>query len=339
MAGAKSSHVSEPFLQPFLQPSFDPASYLNETLPDLLTASSSTQAPALKLNSVPLAELSSQTQNLLSQLNAQTSRLSNILTQLTDDILRSGGRLAYQVEVLRGETLGLSETLSESLQHDIAKFVPQGLDLDSVDATASPSAARSPESAVSKPVKVGKVLTAEESTSASTPAYLEQLRTLTQVRARLESVIKVFGEAMQWTIPPSELSSMSSLISVSAPEPGADSQSREGKGREYAEKLRKEIADLVAGTTSDDDGHDAAMVRIQALRDLAQVWKGTSEEKARTKFVESLVKLADDSQRARQRDSSSSRQRDGRSVSPRKQPPPRNGADKTYSILDRLYLD
>jgi hypothetical protein len=33
--------------------------------------------------------------------------------QLTDEILRSGGRLAYEVEVLRGETIGLSETLTE----------------------------------------------------------------------------------------------------------------------------------------------------------------------------------------------------------------------------------
>ncbi|KAF2099394.1 hypothetical protein NA57DRAFT_55364 [Rhizodiscina lignyota] len=341
MAKAKSPHVSEPFLEPFLQTSFDPAAYLNESLPGLSSALSSGANPAVKLNSVSLSELSSQTQNLLSQLNTQTSRLSNILTQMTDDILRSGGRLAYQVEVLRGETLGLSETLTEGLEHDIAKFVPQGLDTGRVDAIGSPSARKSPESTRAKAAIEAKFNGSEDLVTTPSAPYLSQLRTLTQVRARLESVIKIFGEAMQWTIPPSELSLTSSLISVSAPEPGADSQSREEKGREYAEKLRKEIADLVAGTTPNHDGHEAAMTRIQALRDLAQVWKGTSEEKARVKFVENLAKLADDKQRAMQRDSSTNRQRDARSASPAKQPQSSrfNGPEKSYSLLDRLYLD
>jgi hypothetical protein len=31
---------------------------------------------------------------------------------------------------------------------------------------------------------------------------------------------------------------------------------------------------------------------------LAEVWKGTAEEKARTKFVESLLKMVEDKQRA-----------------------------------------
>src|SRR6202012_2923462 len=75
------------------------------------------------------ADLSSQTQDLLSQLNAHTTRLSAILTQLTDDILRSGGRLAYQVEVLRGETIGLTETLTDGLKDDITRFVPSGVSL------------------------------------------------------------------------------------------------------------------------------------------------------------------------------------------------------------------
>lgn len=97
-------------LEPFLQPGpFDAADYLNATLNP-------------KLN---LPELSSQTQNLLSQLNAQTSRLTAVLTQLTDDILRSGARLAYEVDLLRGEAIGLSEALNEGLQNDIALFVPE----------------------------------------------------------------------------------------------------------------------------------------------------------------------------------------------------------------------
>lgn len=103
---ASESSILEPFLQPG---AFDAADYLNSTLNP-------------KLN---LSELSSQTQNLLSQLNAQTSRLTAILTQLTDDILRSGARLAYEVDLLRGEAIGLSEALNEGLQDDIALFVPE----------------------------------------------------------------------------------------------------------------------------------------------------------------------------------------------------------------------
>ncbi len=112
---AKSPHVADPFLQDFLDPSFDPAEYLNSTLPSLQTGRGS--------SGVPLADLSTQAQTTLSQLNAHTTRLTNTLTQLTDDILRSGSRLAYEVELLRGETLSLAEALTEGLQGDIVKFV------------------------------------------------------------------------------------------------------------------------------------------------------------------------------------------------------------------------
>ena len=122
MAQPKSSHVADPSLLPFIQPAFDPADHLNALLPSLAFPSSQS-----KPNAVSLSELSIQTQSLLSQLNAQTTRLSTVLTQLTDDILRSGGRLAYEVEVLRGETVGLSEALTDGLRPDVEKFVPSGL--------------------------------------------------------------------------------------------------------------------------------------------------------------------------------------------------------------------
>lgn len=41
------------------------------------------------------------------------------------------------------------------------------------------------------------------------------------------------------------------------------------------------------------EGHDAALARVAALRELAEVWKGTAEEKARVRFVEELANLAD----------------------------------------------
>lgn len=301
----KSSHLSDPALLPFIQPDFDPVDHLNSVLPAL--AISSTQTKPSNAAALPLPDVSAQTQTLLSQLNAQTTRLSTVLTQMTDDILRSGGRLAYEVEVLRGETVGLSTALTEGLRNDVERFVPGGVKV----ATSQPDAAERRASAATTGEDAKPVDDAETQDAPELPDYITRLRTLTHVRSRLESVIKVFGEAMQWTLPPSEVSLASSLISVSAPEPGSDSHSREEKGREFAEKLRNEIAELVTGT---DEGYDAAQARIQALRDLSQVWKDTAEERARTRFIDGLVKLAED--RHRQLNAQYQRQ-------PRPTPPPK----------------
>ncbi|KAJ4360545.1 uncharacterized protein N0V89_001110 [Didymosphaeria variabile] len=280
----KSAHVADPALVPFLQPQFDPANYLNATLP-ALSLSSVSSRPLKQGHSLSLADLSSHTQDLLSQLNAHTTRLSAILTQLTDDILRSGARLAYEVEVLRGETTGLTETLTDGLKEDVNKFVPGGINAKKErdeDTGATDPASEGDQ-------QLGAPATAPDTT---TPDYITQLRVLTLVRNRLETVIKVFGEAMHWTLPPSEVSLASSLISVSAPDPGTDASTREQKGKEFAAALRTEISDLVMGDP--ESGPETAQTRIQALKDLAAVWKGTAEEKARAKFVEGLVKIVED---------------------------------------------
>jgi hypothetical protein len=326
----KSTHVADAALAPFLQPQFDPAEYLNATLPAL--SLSTRPKPA---NAASLADLSSQTQDLLSQLNAHTTRLSTILTQLTDDILRSGGRLAYEVEVLRGETIGLNETLTDGLKTDIEKFLPGGISVKTDSAEEdikSPTAlppVNQPDGEQPEPVL--------EDAEDTTPEYISDLRTLTTVRSRLEDVIKVFGEAMHWTIPPTEVSLGASLISVSAPEPGTDSASREQKGKEFAASLRSEIADLITGDP--DSGIEKAETRIQALRDLAQVWKGTAEEKARTKFVEGLVKLAEEKQKEIEREKEKSKdrgqQQPGRSGNvPKAQQPPQQ--QRSGGFLENL---
>jgi hypothetical protein len=314
MAASRSSHVSDPALAPFLEAHFDPAAYLNATLPSLSLSTGSAR-PLKSGNAVSLADLSSQTQDLLSQLNAHTTRLSAILTQLTDDILRSGARLAYEVEVLRGETIGLTETLGDGLKSDVDKFLPGGITLQKEQQDEE---VKSPTLGTNIAADTGEQpLEIPEDT---TPEYISDLRTLTTVRTRLETVIKVFGEAMHWTIPPSEISVTSSLISVSAPEPGSDNASQEQKGKEFAAALRSEIADLITGDP--DNGVEKAETRIQALRDLAQVWKGTAEEKARTKFVDGLIKLAEDKQREVEREKEKNKQRPGRSGSVQKLQPP-----------------
>ena len=326
----RSTHVADATLAPFLQPRFDPAEYLNTTLPSLSLASRPKPG-----NAVSLAELSSQTQDLLSQLNAHTTRLSAILTQLTDDILRSGGRLAYEVEVLRGEAIGLTETLTDGLKNDVQRFLPGGIKVnpESVDeVVTSPTAI--PADAQAGDQQPPLALVEEDDT---TPEYISDLRTLSTVRSRLETVIKVFGEAMHWTIPPSEVSLGASLISVSAPEPGTDSASREQKGKEFAASLRSEIADLIAGDP--EGGIEKAEVRIQALRDLARVWKGTAEEKARTKFVDGLVKLAEEKQREqekeKERNKDRGQQRSARSGSVPK-PPQQPQQQKSGGFLENL---
>ncbi|EKD17714.1 uncharacterized protein L3040_008101 [Drepanopeziza brunnea f. sp. 'multigermtubi'] len=273
----KSAHVSDAALQPFLDPSFDPAGYLNATLPALQSAASASQSA--RGGSVPLAELSTQTQTLLSHLSAHTTRLTTTMTQLTDEILRSGSRLAYEVEVLRGETLSLSEALTEGLQEDVVKFVPTGLDQELVRKTTVPKT----------PVR-------EEEPATVDPPYIQKLRTLTLVRSRLETVIKTFGDAMAWTFPPSEVSVTSSFLSVSAPEPGSEMHSTEEKGQQVSKKLRDEIADLLIGADP-VDGIEAAAKRVEELKELAVVWKGTAEERARTKFVDNLAKMVEDRHR------------------------------------------
>ena len=163
--------------------------------------------------------------------------------------------------------------------------------------------------------------TTQQPPADKTPEYITSLRTLTTVRSRLENVIKVFGEAMHWTIPPSDVSLGSSLISVSAPEPGSDNASLEQRGKEFASALRSEIADLITGDP--EEGPAKAEARIQALRDLAVVWKGTAEERARAKFVDGLVKVAEEKQKEIEKERERGKGRGGRSASIAKpQPPP-----------------
>lgn len=257
----KTTHITDANAQAFLQPNFDPADYLNNALPTLSTRT--TQSG----RTVPLPELSTQLQTLLSQLNAQTTRLSNTLTQLTDEIIRSGGRLAYEVEVLRGETTGLTDQLDNGLKKEIEVFAP---------------------ASVEKTEDEGAVAETEQPASTD-PAYLSRLQTLSHARNLLDQVIKLFGDAMAWPLAPSELSMTSSLISVSGPNDSDDARSREEKGKEYMDKLRAEINDLLsAGEVA------AAQKRVAGMRRLAEVWRGTAEEKARMRLVDGLGRVVEE---------------------------------------------
>ena len=337
----KSAHVADPFLQSFLAPTFDAAEYLNATLPPLQLQPPSQKPPPPIHNSsagaaVPLAELSAQAQAQTSQLGAHTARLAATLTQLTDDILRSGSRLAYEVELLRGETLGLSEALRDGLRDDVARFVPDGIPTPGAGAhhhshgvkvgpgrtrasTVTSSAAAPTDSKNNNPPESAPTATDDTAAAAATdPPYITQLRTLTLVRSRLDAVVKTFGDAMEFVFPPSELSVSSSFLSVSAPEPGGPgggdgAHSTEEKGQQVLRRLRDEIADLLretrrgagaggvgggvgggAGAQDPLDGIEKAARRIEELKELAVVWRGTAEEKGRAKFIDGLAKSVED---------------------------------------------
>ena len=109
-------------------------------------------------------------------------------------------------------------------------------------------------------------------------------------------MIKTFGDAMAWTFPPSEVSVSSLFLSVSAPEPGSEMHSTEEKGQQVSKKLRDEIAGLLI-EGDPIDGIEAAAKRVEELKDLATVWKGTAEERARVKFVDNLAKLVEERHR------------------------------------------
>ncbi len=318
-----SSIGADPALQPFLAAKFDPIDHLNATLPSL--TSSPSIAPATRQpQSSSLSEVSTKTQSILAQLNAQTSRLSELLTQLTDEILRSGTRLTYEVEVLRGDTSGLTEALTNWLQDDISNFVPSARSAASAlpDEEQGDGPSKRPRSSSLRAATGPKNPThrTDESDITIDPPYITQLRTLTLVRSRLESVINIFGEALQWTIPPSEASAATSFISVSSPESSSDIQGREQKGQEVAKKLRDEISDALASDSNGSSGVRAARQRVEQLRDLTTVWKGTAEEKARSKFVDSLTKMVDERAKAIERETWEKRHRNGRDRSTSSRP-------------------
>ncbi|CAK7263268.1 hypothetical protein SEPCBS57363_000467 [Sporothrix epigloea] len=340
----QSTHIADPFLHEFIQPDFDAAAYWNEVLSRSGSGSSSTgsagetvrtkspvpasistsgaagRLAAAASSATATADRAVQAQATLSQLGAHTSRLTRVLTQLTDDIIRSGRRLAYEVQLLRGETLGLGEVLEKQLAlldeneagaaattsyRTTGKLVSDGAEGANAAEDGDAGAQIEPISAVS----------ASSPSSSSEPPSLVRLRMLAQVRSRLDAVIKLFGEAMEFTMPPSAISVTSAFLSVSGPDqesgkgpsgsgsgPGSQrdvtsSTSMEEKGQKVLRSLRDEVARLLDSASTENGNAEAAAIRVETLGTLCRVWAGTAEEKARTRFVESLQKMVEDRQK------------------------------------------
>lgn len=116
---------------------------------------------------------------------------------------------------------------------------------------------------------------------------------------------------MEFVFPPSEVSVSSSFLSVSAPDAGGENHSTEEKGQQVLQALKDEISRLLNNTQDPIKGIEDAAHRIEELKELTTVWKGTAEEKGRTKFIESLAKMVEDKHRDLLREAEQSGRRDG----------------------------
>lgn len=278
--GSDTAPTSDVAIAALNQPHFDPVKYLNE---QLAVPKLSSQGNTSKSSRSAIIQTSaSDVQTLLAKLNTHNVRSTNDLTTLADEILRSGNRLAYEVEILRGDANSLHELLSETLKDDIKLFLHNTM----MEYPEGQDGFDGPGSAI-----VGGI-------SREEPQFIHQLRSLGLVKSRLEAVVTVFGEAMKWPAPPSENSVTNSLISVSAPELGVQNSAEDDKAIEASKVLRAEIVDLLNSDGGGYSGLEAALKRVEELRLLSSVWKGTSEEKGRSRQVEGLIRLVEDRKKA-----------------------------------------
>lgn len=316
--------MSDPVLAPLASARFSAVDYLNEVLTPINLSSQTSSSKTNRTSQLQSA--SSDIQALLSKLNTHNIRSSSELTSLTDEILRSGSRLAYEVELLRGDVNSFYDVLTDALKEDIQHFVRE--EIASLQGDNGEQAAQ--------PVEANKT---------DDPAFISQLRRLSQVKARLETVIALFGEAMKWPVPPSEVSSTSALISVSAPELGMQTTAEDDQAREATKKIRVEIQDLLESDGGGAGGLEAASKRLDEYKQLSTIWKGTSEDRARARFIEGLNRLVDD--RARNLESRGMNQRSRtdsphRSSSQQGRPARQDGGGLFRGLArlkDELYLE
>ncbi|KAF8421453.1 hypothetical protein EV426DRAFT_609296 [Tirmania nivea] len=291
-----STLLADPILIPFLAPSFSVVNYVNSTLPPLLPPSTTlptqpkhdTKAQLQQQlsqpshlnsnhNALPLSQIHPKITALLSTLDIQTHRLITHLQNLTDEILRVAPRLTYEVEVLRGGVVGLGEDL-EKVGCKVAKFSPLA-PKESSDSTSDGG----------------------DGLNNTKPEALRRLETLSTIRARLEEVIAIFGEAMNWPLPVPTSESIThntnsnlgvnspsyyNLSPVPSPPPFIKEMNKTNNAAKASTKTinpTAEISYLLAANLVPQ-----ARSRIEELRLLAGVFKGTIEEDTRLELVEEL---------------------------------------------------
>ncbi|KAF3935900.1 hypothetical protein ABW20_dc0103944 [Dactylellina cionopaga] len=286
-----SSLLSDPTLQPFLSDSFSPSAYLNSTLPPLsATSVISSSSPAVSLQA-----LHSTATSLLSNLDIHLNRLQSNLSTLTDEILRATPRLSYELQVLRSDVISLADTLSSTRARQLTDCL--------ADVSLDDSPGTGDEGETENAVSNRRKSEATGTTTTGKPQVLKRLETLTLVRRHLEDVIKVFGEAMEWTLtdtqrisiplPTTTTSSLGAYIPPSrSPSPGVmegrrrlnqSNHSNNNSNNTGSDKFTDEISYLLL-----NEEVDKATQKVEDLAKLCEVWKNTSEYDARLRFVENL---------------------------------------------------
>ncbi|KAI5798016.1 hypothetical protein DFH27DRAFT_561612 [Peziza echinospora] len=297
-----STLLADPILAPFLAPSFSIISYLNSTLPPLspptlnlptqskldpkvqLQQQLSQSHPSNNPNAVPLSQLHPKTTSLLSLLDIQTHKLITHLQSLTDEILRVAPRLGYEVEVLRGGVVALAE------------------DLERMRGPPPPTTTD------------GSGSTNTSQTQTNKPEVLHKLEALSTIWTRLEEVIAIFGEAMNWPLEAgtgdsSEKPESNALAAIQSPSyynlspapsppPFIKELNRASSASKTATKTinpAAEVSYLLASNMIPE-----ARARIEQLRVLASVFKGTSEGEARAEIVEKLAKKVAEAERIKE---------------------------------------
>ncbi|KAI5298272.1 hypothetical protein KEM56_004197, partial [Ascosphaera pollenicola] len=223
-------------------------------------------------------------------------------------------------------------TLREKLEEDVRKFVPggftngdaekveEGMKKLSVEENADKDSGENKNDVTTSAEQANQNEELTLTTADLDPEYLKQLRTLISVRSRLESVIKIFGDAMAWPLPPPEevTTITDSFITISTPADEGISEEDRRKSEEYIQNLRNEITDLLAQKhiapqtqtqtqkkpqqqqaerDRAESGVKAAQARVDGLRRLVSVFAGTAEEAPRLKVVEELQRLVDERKR------------------------------------------
>lgn len=267
---SQSSLTSDPLLSAFLSPDFSPSDYLNRNLPQL-SVNGSASLGLFSQNKdegpLPLANVHSKANSLLSTLDANLNRSQTTLTTLTDDILRATPRLGYEVEVLRSDVISLAENLtSPTTLATIVGLTHEDQHTNGGDQENGSSI---------------------EGSSKGKPDVLKKLETLVKVRGHLEEVIKIFGEAMDWTL------STPNSTSTTLGDPSSNSstlqpfqpvvRSTTPNSMSGSAKIEQDVSYLITNNEL-----DKATAKVEELVKLCAVWKDTAEYTTRMQFLEGL---------------------------------------------------
>lgn len=220
--------LSDPSLQPFTSSTFSPTTYLDSILPPLSPPAILTPTRRPDTSAATLASLSTQTTTLLSTLDVHTQHLLTHLQTLSDEILRLTPRLGYEIDVLRSDAEGLKEVVEKANDGETG---------------------------------LRRVIEDE-------PEGLKKLMMLSKVRERVEEVVKVFGEAMEWRVEGDDGGGE-----------GSEGKDKKSQGKNPAE----EVGFLIAAGEL-----EKAKEKVERLRKLASVFQGTVEGPARVAVVEAL---------------------------------------------------